>query len=295
MPKPYKLCKVGTDSELFLTDIKTGAPVPVIGLLGGTKANPLPVLGGYGFAVQEDNVMPEFNIPACGSYEEWTVYLRMMLTHLRREFNSKGLEIVAASSMEFSPKDLEHPQARTFGCEPDFNAWTLEENVVDSSSDEARCLRTAGGHVHVSFTKNGEPPQLEDQIRMVKALDICLGTFSSVLDTDTRRHLLYGKAGAFRPKPYGVEYRVLSNFWLRREVWRRFIWHGVHCAIRTLNGEGNIDSTLDAEMSRIEDTINRKHGNHLDYFRKRFPIWDPRAEEVFEAWEPSTRSVEIQI
>jgi hypothetical protein len=28
---------------------------------------------------------------------------------------------------------------------------------------------------------------------------------------------MYGKAGAVRAKSYGVEYRVLSNFWLKSE------------------------------------------------------------------------------
>ncbi len=36
-------------------------------------------------------------------------------------------------------------------------------------------------------------------------------------DKDTERRGMYGKAGAFRPKPYGVEYRTLSNAWLSND------------------------------------------------------------------------------
>jgi hypothetical protein len=55
-----KLLMVGSDMEVFLRDNLSGVPVPVCGLIGGTKEKPKEVLGGNGFAVQEDNVMLEF-------------------------------------------------------------------------------------------------------------------------------------------------------------------------------------------------------------------------------------------
>ena len=50
---------------------------------------------------------------------------------------------------------------------------------------------------------------------IVQALDIILGLESVILDKDARRKEMYGKAGAFRFKDYGVEYRTLSNFWIK--------------------------------------------------------------------------------
>lgn len=45
-------------------------------------------------------------------------------------------------------------------------------------------------------------------------MDLYLGVPSILMDGDTDRRRLYGKAGAYRSKPYGVEYRTLSSFWV---------------------------------------------------------------------------------
>ena len=48
-------------------------------------------------------------------------------------------------------------------------------------------------------------------------LDIFLGVPSILVDQDTKRRSLYGKAGNFRLQPWGVEYRVLSSFMMSNE------------------------------------------------------------------------------
>lgn len=66
------------------------------------------------------------------------------------------------------------------------------------------------GHVHVGYEK---PTQKLNE-RIIKFMDLYLGVPSVIVDSASKdRRLLYGKAGCFRSKPYGVEYRSLSNFW----------------------------------------------------------------------------------
>ena len=69
------------------------------------------------------------------------------------------------------------------------------------------------GHIHIGF----ENITQEKQENVVKAFDILLGLPSVWLDPDTRRRRMYGKAGAFRFKDFGVECRILSNFWIQSD------------------------------------------------------------------------------
>jgi hypothetical protein len=56
---------------------------------------------------------------------------------------------------------------------------------------------------------------------MIYLMDLFLGVPSIFMDTDKtapRRRTLYGQAGRFRVKPYGMEYRSLSSFWLASPI-----------------------------------------------------------------------------
>jgi hypothetical protein len=71
-----------------------------------------------------------------------------------------------------------------------------------------------GGHIHIS----------EYNVDLIRYMDLYLGVPSILMDTDTRRRELYGKAGAYREKPWGLEYRVLSNFWYKTPELIGWVW-----------------------------------------------------------------------
>ena len=255
----YRLNKIGTDVEVFLRDKTSGLPVPVCGLLGGTKKNPRPVLESLvtGFAVQEDNVMAEFNLPPTANSEHWLPFCQEMGTYLEKFFAEKNLEIVVAPSMVFTPDQLQSEQAKTFGCDPDMSIWTLERNQVDPNLPELQTLRTAGGHIHVSFSVDGQPPEIPDITRVVKALDIFLGLPSVVTDEDSTRRKFYGAAGAFRPKPYGLEYRVLSNFWFKNRQLQQWAFYSTSEALQWVSHHRNTcDELFEKHADNIQRAIN---------------------------------------
>lgn len=261
----YRILEIGTDTELFLKDRKTKKPVPVVGLLGGTKDNPRSISEELrqpkGFCVQEDNVMVEFNLPSAPLDSQFIYNTTIMLKYLDSFFAERNLYLDISPSQEFELDQLRHPQARRFGCEPDYCAWNLEENEVDTTNSDIAKLRTAGGHLHISFLVNDRPPEIEHSVALVKALDIFVGIPMLFYDLDTRRRLLYGKAGAFRLKEYGpdvrgVEYRVLSNYWINYPKLISFVFGGVNHAAHFLNHEINTDSYFDNWQENITSALN---------------------------------------
>ena len=67
---------------------------------------------------------------------------------------------------------------------------------------------------------------------MTRQLDISLFLPSLLFDDDTERRKLYGFPGSFRPKQYGVEYRPLSNKWLRNEVLMTWVFNTTLRSVR---------------------------------------------------------------
>lgn len=194
--------KIGCDPELFVK--YNGSYKSAVGLIGGSKQKPLKI-DNEGNAILEDNVAVEFNTRPATNPEEFRSAITKVLDNLRSKLT--GYEFDQASAAFFPEEELMTPQAQEFGCEPDFDAWRKCMNEKPKAEDKT--LRSCGGHVHV-----GSAVAKKNPIETIRAMDLFLGVPSVLLDSGTLRRELYGKAGCFRPKKYGVEYRTLSNFWI---------------------------------------------------------------------------------
>lgn len=207
---------IGADPELFL---KVGeAFVSAHDVLPGTKTCVHEVAGG---AIHVDGVAAEFNIHPAGSLEEFLGSIHSTLSELQRMLREKNpaLRLSATPVADFEPDYFKKlpTDAKALGCMPDFNAWTGKQNPKPKTKET---FRTGAGHIHVGWDEwmsldPNDHAHFFDCTEVVKQLDCCLYMMSLVWDRDRRRRTLYGEAGAFRPKQYGVEYRPLSNAWLR--------------------------------------------------------------------------------
>lgn len=207
---------LGTDPEIFLRVAKTKELIPACGLIGGTKDKPLAL--GDGYAVQEDNVMLEYNTPPT---EDPYAFVDRVVEGMKRSMEKvnslhPGLEFAPENERLFGFDLLADEQAMQFGCSPDFNAHNMgaANMVVNPQELEAEdgAWRFAGGHVHIGYNK----PKTANLPHFVAACfaDVFLGLPTVGLDLQTMRRNLYGQPGRYRPTKYGIEYRTLSNFWV---------------------------------------------------------------------------------
>jgi len=197
---------LGADPEFFITD-KKGNFISIIGKIGGTKENPK-VIDDFGqFKIQEDNVAAEYNIPPANTKEKFIQHILWPQEYIAKLLGTDKFKISHAASASFPAKELKHPKALEFGCDPDYNAWSLIMNEKPECEDKS--FRTCGGHVHFECAQKPE-----EIVRIIRNMDKVLGVWSVIIDTDTKRRALYGSAGSFRPQPHGGEYRTMSNFWI---------------------------------------------------------------------------------
>lgn len=271
---------MGCDPELFVT--VDGKPRSAHGLVPGTKESPYKVEKG---AIQVDGMALEFNIDPAKDEEEWVDNISTVLRHLR-EFTPEKFKFLIEPSVRFNGNHLkvQPKEAKELGCMPDFNAYTMRENPRPNANTT---LRTASGHVHIGFTEDADVKDEEHIIRcctLAKHLDLFLGLRSLEWDHDRTRRELYGDPGAIRIKPYGLEYRVLSNKWLDREELVRFVYKQTLACIDDLKTNGALQPVKNAFV-RIEqdpyDFISKDIKNGKRYFTERNKIFnDPRVSQA---------------
>lgn len=263
MPKTRELMEgitIGADPELFIVNAETGEYVCPDGLIPGTKEEPHAVDGG---AVQQDGFAAEFNIEPCTTYKEFSARIRGVKKQLQ-EMLPSNMILVPHATAKFTEDEWARAsdETKVLGCSPDYNAWTLDVNPAPQAEDLVRC---AGGHLHVGWTEGASPSDKEyfkACVDLVRQLDWCLGGWSVLKDCDTTRRTLYGQAGSMRFKPYGVEYRTLSNFWLENHIVRQHLWNRVCKAIDLMNGYYYPSSFADYNETLIK-SINQSDTSTL--------------------------------
>lgn len=248
---------IGCDPEFFLKERKSGKLISAIPFITGTKDMPFRLpLGGN---IQRDNVAMEIATDPADSVESFVSNIRNTLTEAIKTLPS-DTEIVAAPSASFDPDQLTHPEAQAFGCDPDFDAWEVKENDKPCAVDNT--FRSCGAHIHVGTDGKDENVFLldfEGKLQMVKIMDCIHGIISSVLDSNKEaidRRQLYGKPGAHRPKEYGVEYRVLSNYWLKSPITVMMMYSLTQDALSIVRN-GKADELIEEmDENQVRNTIS---------------------------------------
>lgn len=228
---------IGSDPELFIINEKTGKVVSSIGIIPGEKGEPwvgddMP----NGFGLETDNIVAEFNIPPATdgvSFINNIEYMKQYIDKFVKNINP-DLGILCAASKSVDKSELQSPQAKMFGCDVDFNAYTQEPNPKPKGNRTN--LRSCGFHIHVGYKDNN----IDTSLMLVKYMDAYLGLTSLLKDPDKKRRSLYGKAGCFRLTPYGVEYRVLSSAMMKDVETLQFVWDQLIRAINAHNHYKNL-------------------------------------------------------
>lgn len=214
LPNKYTL---GLDVEFILRDKITNLPKSAIGIIPGTKANPHRVSRG---TLQADGVLLEIGIDPVDNYFDFEKNISTVLTEAKRFANRANCYISDSIEAEYPEHEVMSTEAWEAGCSPFWNCWTGEEYPkVEFDS----LLRTCGGHIHIGF-KEIEKVKADFKDHLAMVCEAYVGFPVSDMEPKTRRREVYGKPGAFRYKPYGVEIRTPSNFWIFNKLTRKFVF-----------------------------------------------------------------------
>lgn len=258
---------IGSDPELFLFNTKTKKVVSAIDRIPGHKDCPYEEGLPKGFALQTDNILAEFNIPPATTEEEFINSIEFMKNFIREKAKDidENFDILCIASTKVPSKELQHPQAREFGCLPDYCIYREGPNPVSSAARST--LRSAGVHIHCGYNQHN----IDTSLTMLRYMDAFVGVPSVIYDTDSERRKLYGKAGCFRLCEYGFEWRVLSSYWIANPSRLSFIWKQIMYALYAFENDFHLPYSND-----IIDVIDNNNIEKAQQLIKKYTLIYPK-------------------
>lgn len=242
---------MGCDPELFLTQngsvIGSERVIPETGITSDGRAMP---------GIIRDGIQVELNPPAntCRAYLGISIalLLRCLKTQLGTTTQVSFDPVVTVPAKEFEGLS---PKSRELGCMPSLNLYDAKATITQEASTSL--VRSAGGHIHLGNLMVKNPPDL------IPLLDIILGNTCVLIDRDPHaaaRRMNYGRAGEYRLPKHGLEYRTLSNFWLRSYQLTSFVTGMARFAYEVLRSSEKITTSHNNPQTPYhfaQDLLNR--------------------------------------
>lgn len=206
---------LGADPEFFFK--KDGE------VIGSEKVIPVEGLGDNSLSpmVIRDGVQAELNPHPNTCREDFAKGLRNCFIKLA-DVMGDDVSVTINPDVKISQKEMDSltDDSKKFGCASSKNSHGTDKIKVNPLT---YLHRAGGGHIHLGrcneHYKNDKLSKvLASPERTVAMLDLLVGNTCVLIDCnrgniERRRH--YGRAGEYRLPPHGLEYRTLSNFWLR--------------------------------------------------------------------------------
>jgi len=211
---------IGSDPEIFL--VKDGA------VIGSEKVIPedgLRIENGshyFGPEVVLDGVQVELN-PRAGASSQYLAKeisnaFKALKAHLEK---TPEVAVCFNTVVDVTQAELDSlsEKSRRFNCKPSRNFYGLKSSLMDKGFDSTKYLkRHASGHFHLGLSAPIYNQKVDERDRVVPPLDLLAGNTGTIIDRDpgaVERRVYYGLPGEYRLPKHGLEYRTLSNFWLR--------------------------------------------------------------------------------
>jgi len=183
----------------------------------------------------------------------------------------ENLKVSFDSIKKLSKKKLDSlsDSSKRFGCEESKNINSELKNgaVIIKADPNTYKVRSAGGHIHLGKTQ-WNTKAFDDPKLLVKMLDILLGNTCVLMDrsrgnVERRKH--YGGAGEYRTPKHGLEYRTLSNFWLRDYALMSFVTGMARYAVQVILKSTDENNYAKEFLSAVDYEDIKKAINKNDY------------------------------
>lgn len=240
---------IGTDPELFVFAGKE--LIPAFEFLPSKQEAKVCFWDGF---QAEFTTRPDMRTSALLS----NIRLGLWAVARRAKQHSLNARLSVLNTVKITPHRLKHarPEHVILGCDPSKNLYKMRGQ--DTGGGRELEHRFAGGHLHFGLPSTGISFALEQ--RIVEMLDKVLGIAGTALagglDTPMRRRY-YGLAGEYRRPKHGIEYRVLSNFWLSHPAIAALVLDLGQATVQlTLNSLEAMWNAPGMEAARIINTVD---------------------------------------